>query len=528
MLTCLTLQAQSLTRPPYLQNATHEAITLKWRTDSLTDSRVRFGNAPGSLNQIVGNLTGVHDHTVRISGLQPYTQYYYSVGTSSADWVGDDSLHHFRTNPVIGTQQPIKVWAIGDFGRGNRYEYWVRDSYTEYAKTHRPADVWLWLGDNAYDTGADSQYTQKVFNIYDSVFANQVFWPTPGNHDYLSVNQSALPPYHAGPYYSIVEVPTNGEAGGVPSGGEMYYSFDYGNVHFVSLNSELGSWIFTNQSPLTDWLKADLQATVQPWKIVYFHQPPHSKGSHNSDNFWETNMVAMRQNIMPIVEAYGVDLVLSGHSHVYERSKLMYGFYGWTWLYNPSFEVDGRSGNEALGEAYHKSLSGPNPNRGTIYAVVGNGASTFAIPQLNHPMMEYGWGCDTCVGSLIVDVNRDTLRGHYLSSLGDMLDEFTIIKDLTVGAPSPAPITVSNVTVFPNPFSKTLSITYHLEKEARLLLQVTDMQGQVLHRERLARQSIGSHAQPLDAIAERLAIGSYTLTLSDGESIVHRQVVKVE
>jgi 3',5'-cyclic AMP phosphodiesterase CpdA len=71
-------------------------------------------------------------------------------------------------------------------------------------------------------------------------------------------------------------------------------------------------------------------------------------------------MFGMRTNIMPIVERHGVDLVLSGHSHVYERSKLMNGFYDWSFLYAPIFEVDGGSGNETLGEEYHKSLSGTN------------------------------------------------------------------------------------------------------------------------------------------------------------------------
>jgi hypothetical protein len=146
-------------------------------------------------------------------------------------------------------------------------------------KADRPADVWLWLGDNAYDTGTDSEYTEKVFNVFDSLFDSQIFWPTPGNHDYGSVNQNGFLPRIPVPYYSIVEVPTNGEAGGIASGGEMYYSFDYGNIHFVSLNSELGPWIQGVNTPLTQWLEADLQAANQPWKIVYFHQPPHSKGS---------------------------------------------------------------------------------------------------------------------------------------------------------------------------------------------------------------------------------------------------------
>lgn len=520
-----SLQAQQVTRGPYLQNANDQAITVKWRTDSLCDSRVRFGPDPGNLTQAVTDSVPTYNHTVRITGLAPYSRYYYAAGTSTMDLEGGDSSHHFHTNPVPGTVQPIKIWALGDFGRNNPQEYWVRDSYARLAAADRPADVWVWLGDNAYDIGTDSQYTQRVFNVYDSIFDSQIFWPCPGNHDYYSVNQNGLPPTHTGPYYNIIEVPTNGEAGGVPSGGEMYYSFDYGNVHFVSMNSELGSWIFSTNTPLTQWLEADLQATTQPWKIIYFHQPPHSKGSHSSDNFWETNMVAMRNNIMPIVERHGVDLVLSGHSHVYERSKLMHGFYDWSFTYSPSYEVDGGSGNEALGEQYMKSMSGLHPNRGTVYAVVGNGGSYAAWAPLDHPMMHYGWTCDTCVGSMMIDVIGDTLRAKYFSSQGNVMDQFSIYKDLTVDAAQPRP-SGQHFKVLPNPFTDRLELEVDLPRESRLWVVIVDIAGQEVHREKWGKLAPGLHRLPLDAATLNLPAGVYLLQLTDGVQNWTQRIVK--
>jgi hypothetical protein len=526
LLSCLsTVQAQQVTRGPYLQNANHEAITIKWRTDTLCDSRVRFGTNPGNLTQLVIDTVQTYNHTVRITGLAPYSQYFYAAGTTTMDLEGDDSSHHFHTNPIPGTAQPIKIWALGDFGRNNLAEYLVRDSYTKLAKADRPADVWLWLGDNAYDTGTDLEYTEKVFNVFDSLFDSQIFWPTPGNHDYGSVNQNGLPPTHTGPYYSIVEVPTNGEAGGVPSGGEMYYSFDYGNVHFISLNSELGPWINSDNTPLTQWLEADLQATTQPWKIVYFHQPPHTKGSHDSDNFWEVRMVAMRNNIMPIVERHGVDLVLSGHSHVYERSKLMYGFYEWSFLYSPSYEVDGGSGNESLGEEYHKSLSGQNPNRGTVYTVAGNGASSYAWGTLNHPMMVYGWGCDTCVGSMLIDVHEDTLRGKFYSAGGILKDEFSIFKDLTV-AHDPLSEQNKSLKIWPNPFSDQLELEIELSENSRLFATILDISGQEVWNEKLGKFGIGKHQMVLKNLPTHLVSGTYILRIDNGIDSWTQRIVK--
>jgi acid phosphatase type 7 len=521
------LSAQSIIRGPYLQNATDSAITVKWRTDSLSNSRLRYGHSPGNLTQVVTDSNLVYDHTVRIKGLLPYTQYYYAAGADTMDLEGDDSLHWFRTNPVPGTVQPVKAWIIGDFGRGNTYQYWVRDQYAHYRDSIRPADVWIWLGDNAYDIGSDLQYSDNVFKVYDTLFSSQVLWPTPGNHDYLSVNQSGMPPAHTGPYYSIVEVPTNGEAGGIPSGGEMYYSFDYGNVHFISLNSELGSWLVSNNTPLTQWLTADLMATQQPWKVLYFHQPPHSKGSHDTDNFWEVTSTAMRMNIMPIAEQHGVDLVLCGHSHVYERSKLLHGFYNWSYLYNPTFEVDGGSGQESLGEAYFKDKTGPNANRGTVYATVGNSGSISGGPQLNHPAMYYSWGCDTCVGSMILDVMGDTLRASYYSSMDSVLDNFTIIKRTIPLEESPWTVLEGSFRVWPNPFSRHLEVEFELAREGKMSLQVTDMEGREVFARRLGKLEQGKHRFTLDEFSGEAASGMYIVQLSGGVGAVSRRVVKM-
>jgi 3',5'-cyclic AMP phosphodiesterase CpdA len=74
------------------------------------------------------------------------------------------------------------------------------------------------------------------------------------------------------------------------------------------------------------WLENDLAATDKQWIIAYWHHPPYSKGSHDSD--LETWSIEMRTNVLPILEAHGVDLVLTGHSHSYERSYLLNGHYG--------------------------------------------------------------------------------------------------------------------------------------------------------------------------------------------------------
>src|SRR6185436_19334444 len=145
---------------------------------------------------------------------------------------------------------------------------------------------------------------------------------TLGNHE-GQVTTSGDPGPSTGPYYDAFVLPAAGEAGGVPSGTEAYYSFDYGETHFISLNSTQVNRSSTG--PMATWLEADLAATSAKWIIAFWHHPPYSRGTHNSDV--DIELIEMRENILPILEAGGVDLVLCGHSHAYERSYLVDGTY---------------------------------------------------------------------------------------------------------------------------------------------------------------------------------------------------------
>ena len=101
-------------RGPYLQMGTDTGIHLRWRTDSLTDSRVRFGDAPDNLSFTIDDPAPVTNHEVPLTGLTPDTLYYYSVGSSASVFSGGDSEHFFRTSPVPGARAPSGsgCWAI--------------------------------------------------------------------------------------------------------------------------------------------------------------------------------------------------------------------------------------------------------------------------------------------------------------------------------------------------------------------------------------------------------------------------------
>jgi 3',5'-cyclic AMP phosphodiesterase CpdA len=150
-------------------------------------------------------------------------------------------------------------------------------------------------------------------------------WSAYGNHDAHTANGA--------PYFNAFTFPRMGEAGGVPSGTENYYSFDYGDIHFVCIDSQISSHRQSG-SAMIRWLEEDLAATTRKWIVAFWHHPPYSKGSHDSDS--ENSMVQMRTNVLPILEAHGVDLVLCGHSHSFERSMLIDGHYGLSNSFDPA------------------------------------------------------------------------------------------------------------------------------------------------------------------------------------------------
>jgi hypothetical protein len=545
----LQTQAQTILRGPYLQFPTSSSMKVMWRTDVSTPARVYYGTSLATvMDNVVDEPTAVIDHTVNIVGLEPNTEYYYAVSDGNTVLAGGDMNHRFRTSPVIGTVQPIRAWVIGDFGKGNDKQMDVKEAFLDHVGDDMP-DLWLWLGDNAYDDGTDDEFQYKVFGAqygYGEVFPRVPFMATPGNHDYgsvLNILTGADPTTHDGPYFDIVDVPTNGEIGGVPSGYELYYSYDYGNVHFVSMNSEIGSifsgswdWVGAspfnsfNTSPFTDWLHADLQANDKPWVVAYVHQPPHTDGSHDSDAFWEVYMKAMRDNIMPILESYGVDLVLAGHSHVYERSFLINDFYGTPSEFDPSQHiVDGSSGRLSLGEPYIKYTDGPTPNFGTMYIVQGNSGSNDSDASLQHPAMYYGHGCDTCVGSTMLYINGDTLSGYYLTKDGEILDDWAIIKQ-----PYPNSVeehmvkAVSGLDVYPNPFTNETNIQFDINEALWANVELVDVSGKIIHSFHRGTMAPGTKKYVVNASELGLSKGAYLVRVMTDRHPAVARLIKVE
>ncbi len=427
------LAAAALERGPYLQQLAPDQVVVRWRTRDKSDSVVFFGSAVDGQNRVVSDDSQRIDHELKIDGLEPGTRYFYSIG-DSASIIAGGSGYYFTTAPRTGSSVRTRVWVLGDpgsqSGAGSRA---VRDAYASWSEGH-PADMILMLGDNAYTAGLDRQYQVSVFDRFKLFLRNTALWSVIGNHEGnkgTKRKDSSDSVYQTGPYYDIFSFPKKGESGGVASNTEAYYSFDFGEIHFVMLDSYFST---DNRQQFKErmvaWLKSDLSNQNAKWIIAAWHHSPYSKGSHDSDS--GSRETYIRESILPILEDHGVDLVLTGHSHAYERSYFLHGLYGKSVeaTRNPQVFLDhgnGRvegvllsDGMPATG-AYRKSENG----KGTVYVVSGNASSVSSRGSLDHPAMAVSY---RELGSVVIDIEGDRLTSVFLDDKGLVRDRFTISK----------------------------------------------------------------------------------------------------
>ena len=418
-----------LTRGPYLQMVNGNAATLRWRTDIATDSRLEIGTAFGTYPASASVATLTTEHEVRITGLAADTKYYYRFG-SSTQTLQQGSDNFFTTAPGASVNRKIRIAAFGDCGRNdNGFQAGTLTAYQNYTAAN-PAEVLLLLGDNAYDNGLDAEYQSRFFSTYSAnILKNHALFPAPGNHDYA--NNSTRQNDHNIPYYSIFSLPSGAECGGVASNTEAFYSFDWGNIHFLSLDSygkeNSATRLYDTTGPQALWVKADLAANSKKWTVAYWHHPPYTMGSHNSDT--ESELVSIRNNFIRILERYGVDMIICGHSHDYERSYLLKDYFGTEASFNLGIHAVSSSSGKYDGSTNscpYTTVSG-QVNHGTVYIVAGSAGADGGV-QAGYPHNALPFSVDDG-GMLFFEVEDNRLDAKFIRRDGAVADQFTIVKD---------------------------------------------------------------------------------------------------
>jgi len=180
----------------------------------------------------------------------------------------------------------VRFAVIGDSGTGRHEQYQVANQMELY-REQVGFDFVIMLGDNIYGGHRPDDFRRKFEIPYHSLIQSGVrFYASLGNHDDPN-NERLYKPFNMN--------------------GNRYYSFKKSDVEFFALDS-------TYMSPAQlDWIHQNLQASKAKWKIAFFHHPLYSNGAtHGAD-------LDLRARLTPLFHAYGVNVVFSGHEHVYER-----------------------------------------------------------------------------------------------------------------------------------------------------------------------------------------------------------------
>jgi len=407
-------------RPPYLLMNSSDSIRIRWGTDDDVTGRVFYGTEPGKLDKVVAEQDAVRDHRVTLGNLQPGTRYYYRI-QNNTDWL-QEKPEWFYTSPAESSNPSSRVWVLGDPGYASESQRKVRDSALAWMQRHmRPQhpylDMVLTTGDNAYNSGKNAEFDRNFFQSYKYIFRNIPVWPVFGNHD-----------ARRWAFYDIFDSPMQGQSGGVPSGNRAWFAFDHGYAHFVILDSHHSD--MSPDSPMLNWLREDLKQNRHKWTIVLFHEPPYTRSTHNSDSKKDSRgrLFRVRENILPVLERAGVDLVFSGHSHTYERTHLLSCHYGTSDTLQQWMVQGSKTASNKLVPVYIKSDINQASFTGTIYMVVGSSAKVDEGP-LDHPAMSVSL---KQTGSVILDINHNSLSSIFLNEDGEISDQFSILKDGSV------------------------------------------------------------------------------------------------
>jgi hypothetical protein len=274
---------------PYVNYVTDSSAKVLWVTATAAPSTFELASglaadlAPpkqATVTQLVEGRPEVL-HEALLSELQAGTTYHYSVMDGKTRIAGS-----FTAALPANSQQPFKFVVYGD----NRSFPKRHAAVVKGMLSERPLAFVVNTGD-LVASGTDwPQWQTQFFAPAAELLRSTTLWPVRGNHESDGVFFSHL-----------FDLPNN----------RFYYSFDYGNVHFVVLDSGMEEG--PADPAMLTWLDQDLAASKAEWKLVAYHRPTFDVREHRTT--WG------QEELLPILEKHGVDMVLNGHSHVYQRFR---------------------------------------------------------------------------------------------------------------------------------------------------------------------------------------------------------------
>lgn len=445
---CLSLRAGDFLVAPYLQLGDSrnlqqsETLALLWQTpDEKADWSVELKRPIGKVNTPLWRKTapptsrriavaGIEPHLVwraTLNGLVPGAEFEYRVLR------GGKPVFDGKARARKPANQAYRFVAFGDCGAATDSQ----KAIAAQTLKQNPDFVFL-AGDIVYTRGRISEYRQKFWPYYNSddapLMRSILFVGAPGNHDTLGRDLTPTPDALA--YYYYWAQPLNGpmhssfgdlkgpdaavgafrDAAGDNFPRMSNFSFDYGNSHWLILDTNpYAEW---TDPRLRKWIADDLAATKATWKFVGFHHPGFNSSKAHRDE-------QQARVLSDLFEAGGVDVVIAGHVHNYQRT------YPLTFKADPAtYPLKQVSGKWTLDRSYDGDKN--TQPKGIIYLVTGAGGADLYDPrQTDDPSswLEFTTKFKSNVHSLTsAEVDGRTAKFKQISEKGEVLDSFTITK----------------------------------------------------------------------------------------------------
>eukprot|EP00043_Microstomoeca_roanoka_P020835 m.254205 g.254205 ORF g.254205 m.254205 type:complete len:458 (-) comp17801_c0_seq1:293-1666(-) len=411
-------------------------MTISWQTQVKTaTSAVKYGlNATALSMTAYGNSSSyfvTYDHHVTLYKLQPNTRYFYQVGDASGGW---SQVLSFKSAPLSSPNMPLDFAVWGDLGVVNG------DSTMGFLESMKDSLDFMWhTGDIGY---ADDAYIHlpcatkfcyediwnQYMNLMQGLASGMPYMTTPGNHEAEchspaclvdAERRETLRNFTA--YNHRFHMPSQ-ESGGVLN---MWYSFNYGPVHFISLDTDTAfpgapeehAYVLPcgGFGDMLTWLEQDLiqanaERGLRPWILVGSHHPMYFGNSINKP---------FQDAMEELFFKYGVDVYFAGHKHSYERDYPTYQGIPSPSYYNPNattyFTAGGAGNDEMEGDQVDEHV---NTSISEDYMWVSNPNATTAFEDGGH----YGIG-------LVHIFNSTTLRfSYYRTTVQEKYDEIYLYR----------------------------------------------------------------------------------------------------
>ncbi len=300
----------NFTRGPFVQNVSSNRAQVIWKTPVPSDTKLEYGTS-SVMENVVLDTNSITTHVVTLTNLSPDSVIVYRVSSSEGTRTVTGGIESFHT---LKTRGPVSFIAFGDSGVDSLAQFQIAD----VVRRAKP-DLVLHLGDVIYYSFDVRRADMKCLSVYQRHMKSTPYFFVFGNHDLYSGDA---------PFLETFYLPTNSI-----TGTEHFYSFDHGDVHFCGLfvpqrvqSALYPDYQLADASLQYRWLTNDLATTSKPWKILFFHCPVNTCGPHRFDSYnGALDRLEYQRLLLPVARQYGVQLLLSGHDHAFQRFAPMNG-----------------------------------------------------------------------------------------------------------------------------------------------------------------------------------------------------------